>query len=138
MGLDDPKLLLGHVSFDGQVHAIWVLYFKGEQVAIVIQNTLINSCWGCNIWSDPKSYNRYSVHFCIPWILEVDSNDPCAGTTYDYFCCFCQLCLCRYTLHMQVRILTRSCGLFDPAITSVDGCCLYIIIHNSTLHRTWL
>ena len=35
MGLDDPKLLLGHVSFDRQAHAIWVLYFKGEQVQLL-------------------------------------------------------------------------------------------------------
>ena len=35
MGLDDPKLLLGCMSLDGQAHAIWVLYFKGEQVLLL-------------------------------------------------------------------------------------------------------
>ena len=35
MGLDDPKLLLGNVSSDRQVHAIWVLYFKDEQVLLL-------------------------------------------------------------------------------------------------------
>ena len=34
MGLNDPKLLLGHVSFDGQTCATYVLYFKGEQVLL--------------------------------------------------------------------------------------------------------
>ena len=34
MGLDDPKLLLGCMSLNGQACAIWVLYFKGEQVLL--------------------------------------------------------------------------------------------------------
>ena len=33
-GLDDPKLLSGHVSFDGQACAICALFFKGEQVLL--------------------------------------------------------------------------------------------------------
>ena len=111
MGLNDPKLLLGSMSFEGRcvpygyctskVNKNWCF-----EVAIVIQITSINSCWGCNIWSNPKSYNRYYVHFCVPWILEVDSNDLYAGTTNDYFCCFFQLPIhvgthftCRYDSH---------------------------------------
>ena len=43
------------------------------------------------MWCGPKSYNRYYVHFCVPWILEVISNDPCAGTTNDCICCLHQL-----------------------------------------------
>ena len=35
MGLDDPKLLSGYVSFDGQACAICVLFFKGEQVLLL-------------------------------------------------------------------------------------------------------
>ena len=31
------------------------------------------------MWCDPKSYNRYYVHCCVTWILEVIANDPCAG-----------------------------------------------------------
>ena len=101
MGLDDPKLLSVHVSFNGQVCAICALFFKVEHVlllyncvAIVIQSTSINSCWGCDIWSDPKSYNWYNVHICVPWVLEVDYNDPRAGTNDDCICCFCQLSIC--------------------------------------------
>ena len=41
-------------------------------------------------------------------------------------------------LYMQAMILTRSYRLWGLAITSVDGCCLYIIIHNCILHGTWL
>ena len=96
MGCDDPILLSGCMSFDAQVCAICVLFFKVEQVL------LMSNCvkWllmfkvhisvhaeVCNIWSDPKSYNRYYVHFCVPWILDVDSNDLHAGTTNDCVCC---------------------------------------------------
>ena len=104
MGLDDPKLLSVCMSFDGWVCAICVLFFKGEQVLLFYNcvkwllpsraHQSINSCWGCNIWSNPKSYNRYYVHFCVPWILEVDSNDPHAGTTNDCICCFSWLSIC--------------------------------------------
>ena len=45
--------------------------------------------------------------------------------------------LCRFPFYMQVMILTRSYyKLSSLAITSVDGCCLHIIIHNSISHRT--
>ena len=76
-----------HVNAPSKVTGAIVL--QPCEVTIVIQRTSINSCWGWNIWSDPKSYNRYYVHFCVPWILEVDSNDPHAGTTNDCVCCFC-------------------------------------------------
>ena len=43
---------------------------------------------------------------------------------------------CRFLFHVQVMILTRfSYRLSSLASISVDGCCLYIIIHNSILHR---
>ena len=77
-------------------------------MAIVIQSTSINSCWGCDIWSDPKSYNRYYVYFCVPWILEVDSNDLHTGTTNDCICCFCQLSIhvgTSYTGHDSCKVL---------------------------------
>ena len=49
------------------------------------------------------------------------------------------LCPCRFSLNMQVMILVRSYYILSSlAVTSVDGCSLYIIIHNSILHRTWL
>ena len=49
------------------------------------------------------------------------------------------LCLCRFPFHMQDMILMRSYyRLSSLAITSVDGCFLYIITHKSILHRTWL
>ena len=46
---------------------------------------------------------------------------------------------CRFLFQMQVMILTRSYyRLSSLAIPSVDRCCLYTIIHNIILHRTWL
>ena len=76
-----------HVHAPSKVTGAIVLQWC--EAAIVIQRTSINSCWGGDIWSDPKSYNRYYVNFCVPWILEVDSNDLHAGTTNDCVCCFC-------------------------------------------------
>ena len=60
----------------------WLLSFKVH---------LSNYAEVCDIWSDPKPYNRYYVHFCVPWILEVDSNHPHAGTTNYCICCLHQL-----------------------------------------------
>ena len=38
----------------------------------------------------------------------------------------------------SIAILMRSCRFGFLAITSIDGCYLYIIIHNCILHVTWL
>ena len=57
----------------------------------------------CDIWPDPMPYNRYYVHFCVPWILEVDSKDPHAGTTNDCICCLCQL-----SIHVGTLSICRS------------------------------
>ena len=47
--------------------------------------------------------------------------------------------LCRFSFNMQLMILMRSnYRLSSLAIASVDGCCLYIVIHNNTSCRTWL
>ena len=37
---------------------------------------------------------------------------------------------CSFSFHAQVMILTGSYRVFHLASTSIDGCCLYIIIHN--------
>ena len=131
MDHDDPILSYVFMPFVW-VHAICVLCFKVEHVLLIlncvkspiaIQSTSINSCWDCNIWSYPKSYNIYYVHFCVPWILEVDSNDPNAGTTNDCICLLLStLHPCRYSFHMQAMIFARSCELFFPAIASVVYC----------------
>ena len=98
MGLDDPKLLSVHVSFDGLKCAICALFFKVEHVL------LFYNCvkWLLSFRLHPSIHTgvvifgpilsltiRYYVHFCVPWILEVDSNDPHTGTTNDCICCLC-------------------------------------------------
>ena len=139
-----------HVSFDGHLHMPSVYCSskrnKGYEAMKVLSgychsmDTPIKQTLGYCMWCDPKSYNKYYVHFCVPWILEVIANDPCAGTINYCFCCSYQLSiLCRYMLHMhRPWFSVRSCRLLSLAITSVDGCCLYIIIHNCIFCGTWL
>ena len=51
MGLDDPKLLLGHVSFDGQACVTWVLYFKEWTGTIVVKQLLsFKICQSIHAW----------------------------------------------------------------------------------------
>ena len=50
-----------HVHASSKVTGAIVLQWC--EVAIAIQSTSMNSCWGCDIWSDPKAYNRYYVTF---------------------------------------------------------------------------
>ena len=112
MGHDFRILLYGHMSFDAWACAICVLFFKVEHVL------LMSNCvkWllmfkvhlpihaeVCDIWSDPKSYNRYYIHFCVPLILEVDSNDLHAGTTNDCICCLYQ-----HSVHIGTHSIHRS------------------------------
>ena len=105
------KLLLGYVSFDGQAHAICVLFFKEEQVLwcyegakclLSFNGTSIKQSAGYCMWCDPKSYNRCYVHFSVPWIFEVIANDPCAGTTNDCLCCLYQL-----SIHVGICSICR-------------------------------
>ena len=99
-----------------------------------ILNLLLVIC-GVN----PKSCSRSYVHFCVPWILDDFSNDPCTGTTSDFDCCLHWLSGCvGKCCYSQAMILMRCCRLGILAIMSVDGCYLYIIIHNCILHVTWL
>ena len=84
------------MSFDGLACAICALFFKEEQVLkcyegvkwlLSFNGTSMKQSVGYCMWCDPKSYNRYYVHFCVPQVLEVVANDPCAGTTNDCICC---------------------------------------------------
>ena len=98
------KLLLRCVSYDRQACAICVLSFKRNSYCDAMKvlsgycnsmvHQLINQSIGYCMWCDPKSYSRYYVHFCVPWILEVFTNDPCAATTNDCVCCLHQLSIC--------------------------------------------
>ena len=142
------KLFSRHVSFDRQAHAICVLFFKEEQVLwcyegvkwlLLFNCTSIKQYVGYCMWCDPKSYSRFYVHFCVPWILEVFTNDHCAGTINDHICHLYQLSICVGTHSICRPWFSQGlCRLWGLAITSVDGCFLYIIIHNCILCGTWL
>ena len=87
-------------------------------------------------------------------ILSLTTNHVCSLCSLDFgYCiqwsgfrnCF-QWCLlllltlhlCRFSVSYTVHDLTRSYNwLSSLGIASVDWCCLYIIIHNSMLQRTW-
>ena len=86
--------------------------------------------------------------------LSLTTDHMCLLHSLDFGCIQwsrCRKCFCLYLLllltvhpwrfpfHTQDMILARSYHrLSSFAIVSVDGCCHYIIIHNSILHRTWL
>ena len=74
MGHDDPILLYRHVSFDAWAHTICVLFFKAELLLLMsncvkwllsFKVHLSIHAEVCDIWCDPKSYNRYYLHFCV-------------------------------------------------------------------------
>ena len=77
-------------------------------------------------------------HLCysIPSILALGANDPDPGIGSPFW----QSRLLTMTLwpfslllNVQVVILVGSSGFFNFAFMSVDGCCLYIIIHFGML-----
>ena len=143
-----------HISIDLLAHAICTCFFKGEGVivfkwlsvvhmlvcgvAIVLQSKSINlfrdAATGPNlsVTKDPMCI-LHSLDFgCIQW-------SRCRNCFWLYLLLLSTLCLCRFPFHMQDMILVRSYyRLSSLTIASVDGCCLYIIIHNSMSQRTRL
>ena len=66
----------------------WSLWcFEGDNQLLSFKGVINHQSIGDLMWCDPKSYNRSYVHFCVPWILEVFTNDSFAGTTNDCICC---------------------------------------------------
>ena len=97
------QLLSRNVYFGGWACVICVFCFKRNghfdamEVSIgychsksYVNHQPIGYC----MWCKPKSYNRGYMHFCVPWILEVFTNDPCSGTTNDCICCLHCLSIC--------------------------------------------
>ena len=66
MGLNDPKLLSGCMSFDGQVHAICALFFKGQQVLLYC------SCVKC----EDTEYDVMYLSYCSPMLFLDNSDSP--------------------------------------------------------------
>ena len=89
--------------------SLW--YYKGVNWLLSFKSFINHQSIGYCMWCEPKSYNRDYVHFWVPWILEVFTNDPCAGTTKDYICCLHQL-----SIHVGICSICRpwfSWGLAD-------------------------
>ena len=148
MGFDRSNWCQWCMSFNLCVHAICAWFFKGEQLLLfcnlvkLLLSFKVNGsfmCGGCD-WSDPKSCNRWYVQllcsldfgYCIQW-------SRCRNSFCLCLLLLLTLCPGRFLFYTQVMILMRSYyRLSSLAITSVDGCYFYIIIHNSILCRTWL
>ena len=152
--LMDPIRIKWHVSTDLLACAICMCFFKGMcvivfkwlsvvhmlvcEAVIVLQSKCIklfrDTATGPNLsFTTDHMCLLHSLDFgCIQWF----------GWWNCFWLCLLLLstvCPCRFPFHTQVITLTRSYyRLSSLSVTSVDGCCFYIIIHNSILHRTWL
>ena len=161
MVFDGSKLLVRrkwYMSFDLWVCAFCICFFKGErcycfvidyQVAHIFLVVLCEAA----IVIQSKSINPFMDAATGP-ILSLTTNHVCLLHSLDFEICIqwsrCRNCswlcwlllltlhLCRFPFHTQVLILVRSyCRLSSLVIASVDGCCLYIIIHKSMSCGTW-
>ena len=88
----------------------WLLSFKGF---------LNHQSLGFCMWCEPKSYNRGYIHFCVPWIFEVFTNDPCAGTTNDCVCCLHHL-----SVHVGICSICRL--WFSWGLASCEALLLHL------------
>ena len=146
------------------VHVLW--YGSTCLLCVVLQRwkSFVPwvSIWGCTCLDHVirwllsfnfKSINYLRIAVTGP-ILSLTTNHVCSSHSLDlgfciqwcrfrncfqwYFFLLSTHCLYRFLFHKQVMILVRSYNrLSSLAIASVDGCCLYIIIHNSLSWRTW-
>ena len=96
--------------------------FRDAAMGPILSLTRSHMCLSCSL----------NFGMCIQW-------SRCRNCYWLCLLLLSTLHLCRFAFHMQVMILMRSyCRLSCLAITSsVDGCCLYIIIPNSMLCRIW-
>ena len=116
-------------------HVLVVLY----EVAIVLQSKSIN------LFRDAATGQILSLatnHMCLLCSLDFGiciQWSGCMNCFWLYFLLLLILHPCRFSFHMQAMILMRYYyRLSNLDVSCVDGCCLYIIIHNSMSHRTWL
>ena len=150
-GSDMCPLICGHVPsahafFKGEkgllfcnwlsrcAHILVVLY----EAAIVLQSKPINQFKGA---ATGPILSLTTNHMCLLHTLDFGiciQWSGCRNCFWLYLLLLLTLCLCRFPFHTQVMIPIRPYyRLSSLAITSVDACCLYIIIHNSMSCRTW-
>ena len=89
----------------------WLLWcYEGVNQLLSFKGCINHQAIGYFMWCEPNSYNRDCMHFCVPWILEVFTNDPCAGTTNDCICC-----LHRLFIHVGICSICRPWFLWGLA-----------------------
>ena len=119
MVLDDPTAIKMHVLLMGSTCHLyiviqkewWLWCYGGVNWLLSFKGFVNHPSLGYCMWWEPKSYNRGYMHFCVPWILEIFTNDPCAGTTNDCVCCLHQL-----SIHVGICFICRPWflwGLMD-------------------------
>ena len=150
----DPIRSKWHVSIDLLACDICACLFKGESVIVFKWLSLVHLLI-CEVAAVLQSNSiklfRYTAtgpnlslttdHMCLSCSLDFSfvQWSGCRNCFWLYVLLLLTLHPCRFPFHMQNMILMRSYyRLSSLAITSVDGCCLYISIHNSILCRTWL
>ena len=148
----DPIRSKWHMSIDMLACTLCACIFKGERVivckwvsvvhlvmceaAIVLQSKSIKLFKG--VTTGPK-LSLPTDHMFLSHSLDFGGIQRSRSRNCFrlYLLLLSTLCLHRFLFHMEDMILMRSYyRLSSLAIISVDGCCLYIIIHNSILHRT--
>ena len=146
-----------HISIDLLACAICLCFFKSESVivpwmvvscahvvVVLYEVATVLQSKSITVFRDTATGPNLSLttdHMCLSCSL----NFGCIQWSRCRNCLWlCLLLLstlhpCRCPFHMQDMILVRSYyRLSSLAITSVDGCCLYIIIHSGISCRTWL
>ena len=160
MVFDGSKLMnrsKWYMSFDLRVCPICACLFKGDSVtglwltiscahvvvvpceaAIVLQSNSINlSIYSRNAATGP-TLSLTTDHMYLLCSLDFGMFIQWSGCK-NCFLVLLTLDLCRFPFHTQDTVLVRSYyRLSSLAVASVDGFCLYIIIHNSISYRSWL
>ena len=143
MVLDDPNCyqdacpLMGgcvpSVYCSSKEWSLWC--YEGVNWLLSFKKFINYQSIGYYMWCDPKSYNRSYVHFCVPRILEVFTNDPCTGTTNDCICCLHQL-----SIHVGVCPICRP--WFSRVLIDCEAflCICRLVLslhHHPQLYIAW-
>ena len=109
MGLDDPKLLSVHVSFDGQVCAICVLFFKVEHV-LLLYNCL-------------KQLLSFKVHLSIHAGVAISGLILSFTTDIIYISVFPGIWKWILMICMQELLMTASAASVDSVHVGTHSIC---------------
>ena len=150
----DPIRSKWCISIDLLVHAICACSFKGERVIVFKWLSVVHLVLrevaiapqgkSLKVFRDAVTGPNLCLttdHMCLSHCLEFGGIQlsGCRNCFWTVSMLLSTLHPCRFPSIHRTWFLTRSYyRLSSFAVTSVDGCCLYIIIHNSISCRTWL